>query len=124
MSATATSPLPEKPALPVLPCPNCSENLLKEGFYNSCTETQTLREDNYTYIVGDHLYVDHDEDNYNTIDHQCDLEAHCRACNTLLPWALYQIRELDGASLAEVPGVIAILMAELQETPPSAQAQI
>ena len=40
------TPVP-KPPLPILPCPNCGSDLLAEGFYNSCTETQTLREDNY-----------------------------------------------------------------------------
>jgi hypothetical protein len=51
-------------------------------------------------VVNGKLYIDHDEDNYETIDHECDLDAFCRGCNTLLPWALYQIRELDGGQPA------------------------
>jgi hypothetical protein len=127
MSTTAT-PAPNHPApdppLPELPCPNCGENLLTEGFYNSCTETQSLREDNHAFVVGDHLYIDHDEDNYETIHHECDLEAFCRSCNSLLPWALYEIRALDGVTLTEAPAAIAELLSQLADdtTPPIATA--
>jgi hypothetical protein len=89
--------------MPMLSCPNCGKNLLTEGFYNSCSETTRLREDNYTYVAKDHLYIDHDEKGHETVDHECDLEAYCSGCNTLLPWALYQIRELDGAKLSDAP---------------------
>jgi len=114
MSANAVpAPTPKRP-LPNLPCPSCGVNLLAEGFYNSCTETQTLREDNYTHIVKDHLYIDHNEENFEMVDHECDLEAYCSGCEKLLPWALYQIRELDGMTLSEAPAAIAELLAELE----------
>jgi len=71
---TPVSPTPQPP-LPNLPCPNCGKNLLVEGFYNSCTETTRVHEDNRTYIVRDRLYMDHDEETLDTIDHECDLEA-------------------------------------------------
>jgi len=48
------------------------------------------------------MYLEHDEDNYETIAHECDLEAYCTSCGNLLPWALYEIREeLDGVDLAQ-----------------------
>ncbi len=113
----STSPIPAlpapKPTLPDLPCPNCGKNLLTEGFYNSCTETTRVHEENRTYIVKDCIYMDHDEETLDTIDHECDVDAYCRSCEKLLPWALYQIRELDGATLSEAPAVIAELLAEL-----------
>lgn len=121
MSANAVPPTPNPP-LPNLPCPSCGTNLLADGFYNSCTETQSLREDNHTYVVNDHLYIDHDEDNFETVEHECDLEAYCQGCDTLLPWALYQIRELDGVTLSEAPAKIAELLAEIQGDSQSAIA--
>ena len=94
-------PTPNRPALPSLPCPICSSNLLAEGFYNSCTETQTLREDNYPIVVNGQMYLEHNEDNFETIDHECDVEAYCTSCGQLLPWALYEIRgHLDGVNLS------------------------
>ncbi len=83
MSANPT-PIPN-PAVPNLPCPSCGVNLLTEGFYNSCTETTRVHEDNHTYIVNDHLYMDHDEETLDTIDHECDLDAYCKSCDKLLP---------------------------------------
>jgi len=40
----------------------------------------------------------------------------------LLPWALYQIRELDGVALSEAPGVIAELLSELEDAGPTPAA--
>lgn len=57
-----------------------------------------------------------------TIEHECDLDAYCGACDKLLPWALYQIRELDGVALSETPAVIAGLLAELEGDSPIASA--
>jgi hypothetical protein len=115
------TPMPvETPPLPVLPCPNCGENILQEGFYNSCTETQTLREENYTHIVKDHLYMDHIEDGHQLIDHECDLEAYCSSCDKLLPWPLYRIRELDGAFLVGIDKIITKLLEEGQGKLPDA----
>ncbi len=114
MSANALPAPTPKPPLPNLPCPSCGVNLLAEGFYNSCTETTRVHEDNHTYVVNDHLYMDHDEETLDTIDHECDLDAYCKSCDKLLPWALYQIRELDGVTLAEAPAAIAELLAELE----------
>lgn len=81
-----------------------------------CSDTETTRvhEDNRTYIVNGHLHMDHDEETLDTIDHECDLEAYCRGCEKLLPWALYQIRGLDGVTLSEAPAAIAELLAELE----------
>jgi len=70
----------------------------------------------------DRLYMDHDEEKLDTIDHECDLEAYCRGCKALLPWAVYQIRKLDGATLSEAPAVIAELLAEIQGDSQSAIA--
>jgi len=120
MSTTPIPASPEKPELPVLACPNCGSNLLTEGFYNSCSETTRLREDNDAYVVRDRLYIDHEESGHHTVDHQCDLETFCRTCNTRLPWTLPQIRDLNGEALSAAPAVIAKLMAELQEIPPDA----
>jgi hypothetical protein len=57
---------------------------------------------------------EYDEDNHETIGHECDLEAYC-TCNLLLPWALYEIRGLQGVKLSEADTVIANLLAELPE---------
>jgi hypothetical protein len=114
MSANAT-PIPNPP-VPIFPCPGCGSNLLTEGFHNSCTETTRLREDNYPIIGKGKLFLDHNEDNHETIDHQCDVEAYCSSCEQLLPWALYEIRAgLDGVNLSEVDAAIAILLADLPE---------
>lgn len=111
--ATATS-IPN-PSIPTFPCPRCGKNLLTEGFHNSCTETTRLREDNFPVIVNGQLYLEHDEDNLETIDHECDLEAYCSSCELLLPWALYEIRDLDGVDLSEADTVIANLLAALAD---------
>ena len=104
--------MPENGVIPNLPCPGCGVNILTEGFYNSCTETQRLREDNNTFIVKEHLYIDHDEDNIQTLNHQCDLEAFCQACDKLLPWPLFVIRGLDGIPLSQVGVAIAMLISQ------------
>ena len=104
--------------IPNLPCPNCGENLLTEGFYNYCSETTRLREDNYTHVSSHGiLYIDHDEKGHETVDHECDMEACCGSCETELPWALYQLRALDGENLADLPSQIAALLAELNDVP-------
>ena len=54
--------------LPVLPCPSCAANILSAGFHNTCTETICLREDNYTHVVNDQLYIDHDEKNDERVE--------------------------------------------------------
>ena len=113
MSANAVSIA--NPPLPNFPCPGCGKNLLTEGFHNSCTETTRLREDNYPIMIGDMLFLEHDEDEYSTIDHECDVEAYCSSCELLLPWPLYQIRSIGGTDLSEVPAAIAVLLAELPQ---------
>jgi len=60
------------------------EDLLSAGFYNSCSETHRLREHNYPLLGVDKPYLEHNEDNYETIDHECDVEAFCTSCGTLL----------------------------------------
>jgi len=111
------------PSLPNLPCPGCGNNLLTEGFHNSCTETQTLREDNYPMVLNGQMYLEHNEDNFETIDHECDVEAYCTSCGKLLPWALYEIRgNLDGVNLSQADAAIAKLMSQLDEEPPAADA--
>ena len=101
-------------SLPTLPCPNCGANLLEKGFYNYCNETVSLREDNYAYLRDGRLYVEHDEGDHETQDHECQLDAHCRECDTLLPWPLYELRDLDGCKLDEAPKVIAELLEKLE----------
>src|SRR6266849_4117818 len=53
------------------------------------------------------------EDDHESIEHECDLEAYCTSCNLLLPWPLFEIRCLHGVNLSEVDAVIADLLAEL-----------
>jgi hypothetical protein len=106
--------------MPVLPCPNCATNILAAGFHNTCSETVCLREDNYTYVVNDHLYIDHDEKNHETVEHECDVDAYCSNCDELLPWPLYQIRGLDGAILVGMDTAIAKLVSEAQDQFPNA----
>jgi hypothetical protein len=101
-----------RPPLPVLPCPNCTVNIFDVGFHNTCTETVSLREDNYTQVHNDRLYIDHDEKNHETVEHECDVDAYCANCHTLLPWAVYQIRRLDGELLPEVNTLVAVLLQE------------
>ena len=100
--------------IPTLPCPNCGENILDKGFYNYCNETVSLREDNYAHISNGRLYIDHDEDDHETQDHECDLDAHCRNCNKLLPWATFDIRDLDGLSPTDAQKAITELLEQAQ----------
>ena len=100
--------------IPVLPCPNCNANILADsGFYNYCSETVFLREDNYTSIINGCLYLDHDESGHETEEHECQVDAHCSSCNELLPWPLYEIRGLDGDTLEEARKGIAALLARV-----------
>ena len=103
-------------ALPVLPCPNCGENILQKGFYNGSIETRSVREHNYTQIVKDRLYVFHNTQNYE-LDHDVDLEpdAYCSICRKRLPWLVGEIRSLDGAFLTEVGRAIAKLLGEARD---------
>ena len=101
--------------VPILPCPECGENILKKGFYNSCSETTTLREDNTATMMNGRVCLDHDEDNYDTVSHECDVEAYCSNCKQLLPWPLYDIRELDYKTLAEAEKIIAELVMSASE---------
>ncbi len=96
--------------IPQLPCPNCGESILEKGFYNTCTETQTLREDNYATVSGGRMYLDHSEDDHDVIDHECDADAYCTACDKLLPWTTFDIRDLDGLAPAEATKAIAELL--------------
>ena len=105
---------------PVLPCPNCGENLLAAGFHNTCTETASLREDNYPIVSNGRLYLAHNEENHETIGHECDVEAYCSSCDKLLPWPLYEIRGLDGAFLVGIDRAIAKLIGEAQGELPDA----
>jgi hypothetical protein len=105
--------------IPHLPCPSCGANILKAGFHNSCTETQRLREDNHTHVVKDYLYIDHDEGNFESVAHHCDLEAFCTNCDQLLPWALYEIRGLSGVRLSEADAAIAKLLAQVEDDGPT-----
>jgi hypothetical protein len=70
-------------------------------------------------VVNDYLYIDHDEHGHETTDHECDMEARCRNCDEELPWALYQLRGLDGEKLTDLPAMIADLLAELNDAKPA-----
>src|SRR5207244_2559658 len=59
-----------------------------------------VREDNFTYTKGGHLYLDHTEGD-ETVEHESDFEAYCGSCDKLLPWPTYAIRCLDGLTLKE-----------------------
>jgi hypothetical protein len=63
--------------------------------------TGALREDNSTYVQAVHLYIDHEEKNHATVEHDCDFDAYCGSGDKLLPWPLYQIRGPDGLLLAK-----------------------
>jgi hypothetical protein len=102
--------------IPNLPCPNCQENLLANGFYNYCTETNYLREDNYTEVVGDKLYIDHTESSHETVDHECDMEARCGSCDAELP-SPHRIRGLDGEKLSDIPAMIVEILGESDGVP-------
>ena len=105
--------MPEKAnGVPVLPCPNCKENILEKGFYNSCTETQVLREDNYASVSNGRLCVDHSEDDHDVIDHECESDAYCTSCSKLLPWTTFDIRDLEGLTSQAAEKGIARLMEE------------
>ena len=109
----------EQTSVPSLPCPHCQENILATGFYNSCTEMVSLREDNRTVLSSGRLYMDHDEFGHETTDHECDVDAYCAACNKLLPWPLYEIRALDGCAIAEAEQEIESLHAKLEDQSPN-----
>ena len=111
--STSPSPEPkEEPQQPFFPCPHCGANLLAQGFHNSCTETQKLREHNFPVIISGRMFIEHEEDNFETIEHECDVEAYCTSCGKLLPWALYELRgELDGIEISEADAAIAKLTA-------------
>jgi hypothetical protein len=44
--------------LPVLPCPNCGAIILQVGFHNTCIESVSFREDNYSVIPHGRLHPD------------------------------------------------------------------
>ena len=107
---------PQKTSIPALPCPNCGADILEDrGFYNYCSETQSLCEHNYPTVIQDRIYLEHDESGYETRSHECELDAFCTQCDAKLPWALYQIRELDGALLSDAPQIVADLIAEIAD---------
>ena len=108
---------PQATLIPTLPCPHCQENILQQGFYNYCTETTSLREDNYTHVINDRLYIDHDEHGHEAVNHECDTEARCRSCDEVLPWPLYQIRNLDGDLIPDAAKTVAALIAEVTNSP-------
>lgn len=117
----------QQTVIPELPCPKCQANILQEGFYNYCSETSALREDNFTFVRDGRLLVDHDERDQEVTEHECELEAFCSSCNEPLPWAPYEIRELDYQPIADVPDLIADLVAreaseEQVDAPPQDQA--
>jgi hypothetical protein len=105
--------------LPHLPCPSCGANLLAQGFYNSCTETKRLREDNYAKTKYERLYLDHGERDYKLERHECDVETFCTSCNQLLPWALNEIRGLCGVRLSEADAAIAKLLEQVENNGPT-----
>src|SRR5262249_4381662 len=115
-----------KAQMPSFACPNCGTDILDDrGFYNYCSETCSLREDNYIYFGRDRdrVYMDHDERGHETTEHDCGLNAFCSNGEEKLPWPLYELRELDGALVADMPKVIADLLAgvgdEGDEVPPA-----
>lgn len=110
-------------SLTPLPCPSCGVNLLEKGFYNHCSETTSLREDNYLYVTQGRIYVDHSEDGHETVDHECEVDARCRECDELLPWPLYEMRDLDGSTPDGAEKVIAGLLERVRLTEDEKEAQ-
>ena len=105
----------EQTSVPSLPCPHCQANILATGFYNYCIEKVSLREDNQTAVIDDYVYMNHDESGHETTDHECQTDAYCAECNTLLPWPLYEIRALDGCAISEAQEEIDNLLAKLRD---------
>src|SRR5439155_6752293 len=101
--------------LPVLACPNCKENILDKGFYNDCTETSVVRETNWASVQKSgtpeaYISLDHEDDDHETVDHQCERDAFCSKCRKKLPWTLFTIRNaIDDRTVAEAKAAIAIL---------------
>jgi len=98
-------------------------NLLEKGFYNYCSETTSLREDNYLYVTQGRIYVDHNEDGHETQSHECEVDARCRECDELLPWPLYELRDLDGSTPEEAEKTIAALIERAREKDDAKEAQ-
>ena len=103
-------------AMPVLPCPDCGENLLEKGFYNYCRETTLLREDNPMRRGIERLIVDHEESDAEILRHACALQAFCKECEMPLPWSLPELRALHGKKFADADTMIAQLIAKASET--------
>ncbi len=103
--------------IPVLPCPNCAANLLLNGFYNFCSERSTVTERNYAHVVHGRIYMDHDETDNQVEEHKCELTAYCRACNTELPWALYELRDIDGARPQVAQEMVTALLSKIKREP-------
>jgi len=100
--------------VPSLPCPQCGVNLLEKGFYNYCSERSVVTERNYAYVAQDHIHVDHEETDNQIEDHECQLDAYCCECDDLLPWPLYELRNIGGRSPDEVGKAVAMLLAQLK----------
>jgi len=92
---------------------NCAVNLLLNGFYNFCSERSTVTERNYAHIVHGRIYMDHDETDNQVEEHKCELTAYCRACNTELPWPLYELRDIDGARPQVAQEMVTALLSKI-----------
>jgi endogenous inhibitor of DNA gyrase (YacG/DUF329 family) len=82
--------------IPRLDCPSCGENILAKEFYNYCSEILRVREVNFAVGLQKRVYIHHDDDDRQSQDHECSLEAYCFTCRQRLPWPLSQLRGLNG----------------------------
>ena len=97
--------------LPVLQCPYCLANIVEVGFENECSEMRYLTELNYIYMSsilppdggGTACFeAEHEEEEYETRDHSCELTCICGACRDALPWGTFDLRDAFTGSLEEV----------------------
>ena len=59
----------------------------------------------------------HNGNGHETVTHECDTEARCRSCDEVLPWPLYQIRNIDGDLIPDAAKTVAELIAVVTDAP-------
>jgi hypothetical protein len=99
--------------MPQEPGFECNDNITQQWRAASLRSKLcgTLPTRHITLVISTPL--DNEESDYNTTDHQCDLEAFCSKCTILLPWPLFSIRGLDGIALSKADAAIAKLVSSV-----------
>jgi DNA-directed RNA polymerase subunit RPC12/RpoP len=88
--------------IPRLECPYCSANILVEGFSNYCSETVRVCEFNFAVVFRKRIYIDHDDRERLSQDHECSVEAICSKCKKKLPWSVSELRSLSGVTATQL----------------------